>query len=184
MASVGIVFAKTLPFTTTNTTIKTFRHALALDEVLLYSVSLTMHNNNVSVLPQRRTKFQPSLYHRLSPNATRTVKDLEMAAEIARASGEEPTSPVSMSTDSSEGNVKGKDKATAQPEVKVGTPPGKISPRGKGNKWRPFPQRGQRSKRGQGVNPRDMSAVTDPSDDYVGVTDMLEVWFCGGHGGE
>ena len=33
MASVGIIMTKTLPFVGTNTTIKTFRHALSLDEV-------------------------------------------------------------------------------------------------------------------------------------------------------
>ena len=33
VASVGVLTTKNLPFTTTNTTIKTFRHALSLDEV-------------------------------------------------------------------------------------------------------------------------------------------------------
>ena len=33
VASVGMLMSKTLPFTTANTTIKTFRHALSLDEV-------------------------------------------------------------------------------------------------------------------------------------------------------
>lgn len=31
---------------------------------------------------------------------------------------------------------------------------------------------------------RNMSAVDDPSDDFVGLTDVLEVWFAGGHGSE
>ena len=39
VASVGLLMSKTLPFTTTNTTIKTFRHALSLDEVCTLSHS-------------------------------------------------------------------------------------------------------------------------------------------------
>ena len=33
VSSVGVIMTRTLPFTTANTTIKTFRHALSLDEV-------------------------------------------------------------------------------------------------------------------------------------------------------
>ncbi len=33
VSSVGVIMGRTLPFVTGNTTIKTFRHALALDEV-------------------------------------------------------------------------------------------------------------------------------------------------------
>ena len=33
VASVGVIMGRSLPFTTSNTTIKTFRHALSLDEV-------------------------------------------------------------------------------------------------------------------------------------------------------
>lgn len=51
VASVGVIRSKTLPFTTANTTIKTFRHALSLDE--------------------HRVKFRPNLYHR--PPAEGTV---------------------------------------------------------------------------------------------------------------
>jgi len=43
VASVGVVAAKTLPFTNSNTSIKTFRHALSLDE--------------------HRAKFRPSFFH-------------------------------------------------------------------------------------------------------------------------
>ncbi|VDC07954.1 unnamed protein product [Peniophora sp. CBMAI 1063] len=44
VASVGVLTRRSLPFVTTNTTIKTFRHALALDE--------------------RRARFRASYYHR------------------------------------------------------------------------------------------------------------------------
>ncbi|KAI0269949.1 hypothetical protein BC834DRAFT_967664 [Gloeopeniophorella convolvens] len=49
VASVGIVKSRTLPFVATNTTVKTFRQALSLDE--------------------RRAKFRPSHYQRPAPNA-------------------------------------------------------------------------------------------------------------------
>ncbi|KAF7987010.1 hypothetical protein HWV62_103 [Athelia sp. TMB] len=48
VASVGVLVRKNLPFTAANSAVKTFRHALSLDE--------------------RRAKFQPNLYHRPSPN--------------------------------------------------------------------------------------------------------------------
>ncbi|KAF7987009.1 hypothetical protein HWV62_101 [Athelia sp. TMB] len=51
VASVGVILKKNLPFTTANSAVKTFRHALSLDE--------------------RRAKFQPNLYHRPSPNPTK-----------------------------------------------------------------------------------------------------------------
>ncbi|KZP18959.1 hypothetical protein FIBSPDRAFT_1045889 [Athelia psychrophila] len=48
VSSVGVIMGKTLPFTNSNTSIKTFRQALALDE--------------------HRAKFLPNLYHRPAPN--------------------------------------------------------------------------------------------------------------------
>lgn len=53
VASVGVFIKRTLPFTNSNRSIKTFRHALALDE--------------------RRTKFQPNYYHR--PSCESVVAD-------------------------------------------------------------------------------------------------------------
>lgn len=38
MASVGIVMTKSLPFVSTNNAIRTFRHALSLDEVRSFSI--------------------------------------------------------------------------------------------------------------------------------------------------
>ncbi|KZV71102.1 hypothetical protein PENSPDRAFT_418968 [Peniophora sp. CONT] len=49
VASVGVLTRRSLPFVTTNTTIKTFRHALALDE--------------------RRARFRASYYHRPTDQA-------------------------------------------------------------------------------------------------------------------
>jgi uncharacterized protein (DUF2235 family) len=50
VASVGVVAAKTLPFTNSNTSIKTFRHALSLDEVSpdhLYRSLITSPTSNI-----------------------------------------------------------------------------------------------------------------------------------------
>ncbi|EAU86154.2 hypothetical protein CC1G_03365 [Coprinopsis cinerea okayama7 len=47
VSSVGVFIKRTLPFTNSNRSVKTFRHALALDE--------------------RRVKFQPNYYHRPTP---------------------------------------------------------------------------------------------------------------------
>lgn len=78
---------------------------------------------------------------------------------------------------------------------KVGTPPGRIMPRGKGDRRRPFPQfkrlvRGGQTEqaakaanRAPYVKKQDLSAVTDPCDDFIGTTDVLEVWFAGCHTG-
>ncbi|EPQ51108.1 hypothetical protein GLOTRDRAFT_108364 [Gloeophyllum trabeum ATCC 11539] len=60
VASVGVIMGKTLPFTTSNTTIKTFRHALSLDE--------------------HRAKFRPNLYHRPAPDDKAASKDPEHAS--------------------------------------------------------------------------------------------------------
>ncbi|KAJ7601160.1 hypothetical protein C8J56DRAFT_912301 [Mycena floridula] len=65
VSSVGVVMAKSLPFTSSNEAIKTFRHALALDE--------------------HRTKFRPNLYQRPAPNS-------DNAAEVSSTSkGTSPT---------------------------------------------------------------------------------------------
>ncbi|KAI0074015.1 hypothetical protein K474DRAFT_1665915 [Panus rudis PR-1116 ss-1] len=62
VASVGVLRSKTLPFTTSNTIIKTFRHALSLDE--------------------HRCKFRPNLYHRPAPDAKSASRDPEHASPV------------------------------------------------------------------------------------------------------
>ncbi|KZP18957.1 hypothetical protein FIBSPDRAFT_1045887 [Athelia psychrophila] len=59
VSSVGVLVKKNLPFTAANSAVKTFRHALSLDE--------------------RRAKFQPNLYHRPSPNP---AKDPQHASQV------------------------------------------------------------------------------------------------------
>jgi len=60
VSSVGIVMGKTLPFTNSNQAIKTFRHALSLDE--------------------HRAKFRPNYYHYPAPTPAAAAKDPEQAS--------------------------------------------------------------------------------------------------------
>ncbi|KAL0961461.1 hypothetical protein HGRIS_006406 [Hohenbuehelia grisea] len=60
VSSVGVIMGKTLPFTNSNTAIKTFRHALALDE--------------------RRAKFRPNNYHYTAPTPQAAEADPQHAS--------------------------------------------------------------------------------------------------------
>ncbi|KAG8856463.1 hypothetical protein FRB96_006429 [Tulasnella sp. 330] len=62
VASVGVL-SKHLPFTSSNHIIKTFRHAMALDE--------------------HRAKFKPNPWHRTAPTAEATTKDPESGTAVA-----------------------------------------------------------------------------------------------------
>ncbi|KAF9465244.1 hypothetical protein BDZ94DRAFT_1234674 [Collybia nuda] len=62
VASVGVVMGRTLPFTNSNKAIKTFRHALALDE--------------------HRGRFRPNYYHRPAPDSAAAALDPEQASPI------------------------------------------------------------------------------------------------------
>ena len=177
-----------MPFTTTNTTIKTFRHALSLDE--------------------HRAKFQPNLYHRLTPDASATVADSTAIQE------DDPrmASPVSAKTNASFGiqslEKELKDKIIAEttvhpiPEATECEAPGTapaVAPSGsnalpeqpiKENAAKRFLRKllsrkkstllpGKAPLRGDNiVNPQN-----DPADDDIGLTDVKEVWFAGCHSG-
>ncbi|PPQ75323.1 hypothetical protein CVT24_007036 [Panaeolus cyanescens] len=81
--SVGII-PKRLPFTTSNTVVRTFRHALALDE--------------------RRAKFYPSLWHRLS-----TEEEVRMGlGAIIPAGGDIAQGDMSHDGDGQDGNATGR----------------------------------------------------------------------------
>jgi hypothetical protein len=60
VASVGVIMGRTLPFTNSNSSIKTFRHALSLDE--------------------HRAKFRPNNYHRPAPSIQAARLDPENAS--------------------------------------------------------------------------------------------------------
>ncbi|KAG0703790.1 hypothetical protein DFH29DRAFT_915099 [Suillus ampliporus] len=64
--STGVLLSRSLPFTDSNTLIKTFRHALALDE--------------------RRTRFQPDLYHR--PQSDTADPEYAMVSKLSEAVAE------------------------------------------------------------------------------------------------
>ncbi|KAF9533195.1 hypothetical protein CPB83DRAFT_846025 [Crepidotus variabilis] len=60
VASAGVLAGRTLPFTTANSGIKVFRHALALDEVKFRSRDGGV---NTTYYTQRRAKFRPNNYY-------------------------------------------------------------------------------------------------------------------------
>ncbi|KAG8893144.1 hypothetical protein FRC01_013758, partial [Tulasnella sp. 417] len=60
VSAVGVLWPRHLPFSSANTTIKTFRHALSLDE--------------------RRARFQPNLWHREAENEAGAKRDPEHAS--------------------------------------------------------------------------------------------------------
>ncbi|KAG8953853.1 hypothetical protein FRC04_001483 [Tulasnella sp. 424] len=60
VSAVGVVWPRHLPFSSANTTIKTFRHALSLDE--------------------RRVRFQPNLWHREAGGEAAAKRDPEHAS--------------------------------------------------------------------------------------------------------
>ena len=49
VASVGVIMGKTLPFTNSNNSIKTFRHALSLDEVCQIIMSSRQENQRSTI---------------------------------------------------------------------------------------------------------------------------------------
>ncbi|KAG5645997.1 hypothetical protein DXG03_004599 [Asterophora parasitica] len=67
VASVGVLRSRTLPFTSSNKAIKTFRHALSLDE--------------------HRAKFRPTTFHRPSPHQAGAKLDPESASPVLNREG-------------------------------------------------------------------------------------------------
>ncbi|KDQ62719.1 hypothetical protein JAAARDRAFT_171302 [Jaapia argillacea MUCL 33604] len=157
VSSVGVVMGRSLPFTTANETIKTFRHALSLDE--------------------HRTKFQPNLYHRPSPNEQAARLDPEYDSPVSSTTSmathiEKATKPkglggffsrLSKKRRASQNGIKKKDIQDQDIEAQRSTPQNKEGP---------------------------LSQVSSPSageasvfgDTMPGGTDILEVWFAGVHG--
>ncbi|GJE99327.1 DUF2235 domain-containing protein [Phanerochaete sordida] len=168
VASVGLLRSKTLPFTTTNTTIKTFRHALSLDE--------------------RRCKFQPNLYHRLTPDAAFTVPDVTAVPD-----DDAPASAVSdISFDDEDKRRRWEEEQRAEraaEDARHRAQEAQNTPAHSGRRtwsWSRVLKRKtplheaapcKRTAFDTTVNPRD-----DPSGDAIGQTDVLEVWFAGCHG--
>jgi len=81
VASVGLVMGRSLPFVSSNTSIKTFRHALSLDE--------------------RRARFMPNLYHH-TPAAGEAAK---VASAFEDEQGPEIEIKASSDSDSSDSGI-------------------------------------------------------------------------------
>jgi len=62
VSSTGLLYSKQLPFTSSTTVIKTFRHALALDE--------------------HRSRFQPNVWHRIAPNKAAAMLDPQHSSPV------------------------------------------------------------------------------------------------------
>ncbi|TFK52162.1 hypothetical protein OE88DRAFT_1711915 [Heliocybe sulcata] len=164
VASVGVVVGKALPFTTSNTTIKTFRHALSLDE--------------------HRAKFQPNLYHRPAPNAQGAAKDPEHASPPISASATFATSQASLLK--AKGGKAGK--VGSVRSLKMLFMGGRQGVNGKGKGKDVESGEGERKERLNGDGngeATDPAAPDDPdcnSTDIIdGGTDVKEVWFAGVH---
>lgn len=80
VASVGVIASRTLPFTNSNSSVTTFRHALALDE--------------------RRARFKPNAYHRPSPTLMAALNNPDGVPNLHNDS----TSSSSSSSSSDSGN--------------------------------------------------------------------------------
>ncbi|KAF7792614.1 hypothetical protein EIP86_003711 [Pleurotus ostreatoroseus] len=171
VASVGVLMGKTLPFTTSNTTIKTFRHALSLDE--------------------HRAKFRPNLYHRPPPD---TPVPTPPQSPASRYDEKQPASPVATSPTSEVQRPLIPDSTDpfTVPDTPKSAPAEPTLPARKGSKHAPFSgkyvqakasQRGLRAllRRFPKHAERKLTNLTDPSDGNVGETDVKEVWFAGCH---
>lgn len=177
VASVGLLRSKTLPFTTTNTTIKTFRHALSLDE--------------------RRAKFQPNLYHRLTPDASYTVPDVTVVPD-EDAPLTSPVSDISFDEEDKRRRMEAdlraeqaaEDAARRAAETQPQPPQAaEEAPTGAGiGSWlktllkRTTSPKEKVLRRKKDTKFDTVSARNDPSGDNIGTTDVLEVWFAGCHG--
>jgi len=84
VSSVGIIAGKTLPFVSSNTAIKTFRHALSLDE--------------------RRCKFEPNLYHRPAPDSAGAKHDPEHSTVVLQKNGDGQRKPTVYSPEEETGD--------------------------------------------------------------------------------
>lgn len=171
VASTGVIMSRTLPFTTQDASIKTFRHALSLDE--------------------HRAKFVPTFYHRAAPSVKADQKDPEhtnpgLVPKPALAAGAEKSKAAATAGSGDLENVK----INAKRDSVVPLDP--ISPTGeapethllatakgkkkkkKGAAWSIF------SKKEKSVSPIRTDSISQPGGPAC---DVKEVWFAGCHTG-
>jgi len=161
VASVGIVMSKALPFTTSNLTIKTFRHALSLDE--------------------HRAKFRPNLYHRPAPNEQGAVNDPEHASPPLSSSATFESSRASLLNGQKKGKF-GLNGAGGMKSKRLFPSEKKKAAIGKGKDAESEDEL-KENRNGEATvdavlpGPED----SDPDDIVAGGTDVKEIWFCGVH---
>ncbi|KAI0712063.1 hypothetical protein C8Q76DRAFT_733337 [Earliella scabrosa] len=173
VASVGVIMGRSLPFTTSNTTIKTFRHALSLDE--------------------HRVRFLPNLYHRPVPGEADTPAKaqaaFEKAAEDATAAKAKGKTAVKRPTAGSKRqrslgeflrmwpSKQRKDAATMPlPKVKQDAADAGTNASASGSSTS-----GSTSTSTSSGSSGSSSGIHAQDDEIPGGTDVLEVWFAGCH---
>ncbi|KAI0333677.1 hypothetical protein GY45DRAFT_1244065 [Cubamyces sp. BRFM 1775] len=160
VSSVGVLMTRTLPFTTANTTIKTFRHALALDE--------------------HRVRFLPNFYHRATPAEQSAAKHRAFSTNglAQHHQGEARTASEQTTTTMEEG--KRKSKKSLLPRLF-----GKSRRYAVKVEKAKLQQDHARAEVREGITPTSASplrlAENALGDKIDGGTDVLEVWFAGCH---
>ncbi|KAI0769028.1 hypothetical protein BD413DRAFT_87062 [Trametes elegans] len=152
VSSVGVLMSRTLPFTSTNATIKKFRHALALDE--------------------HRVRFLPNYYHRNSPDASSASYDKRPSHvfdmnDVRRHEGNGNAASQKGKKSASFGFKKPRNHAAAVEKVKLQQEHERLQA-----SQGAIPSTSNTSSLvGKALN-----------DHIDGGTDVLEVWFAGCHG--
>ncbi|KAG8926343.1 hypothetical protein FRC00_003011 [Tulasnella sp. 408] len=170
VGSVGM-FSRHLPFTASNTIVRTFRHALALDE--------------------HRAKFRPNPWHRVAPSAAAARFDPDRGTPVGRSKLPGPAATIIEKVNDKMGEVKkGAKKVGQVVEGVVGdVVEGKISKRRKYGLWgdRPVGSVDSEAIDHAARVVSDGSGSDFDEDYYHGKyhgskpTDIKEVWFAGCH---
>ncbi|TCD70154.1 hypothetical protein EIP91_004624 [Steccherinum ochraceum] len=171
VASVGVLMARNLPFTTANTTIKTFRHALSLDE--------------------HRVKFRPNLYHRPAPDAEGAKRDPNQATPVMNKAKESVLEKMAHAVKGEVGRivrrVSGKSNKNRRKQTTGKRVTRRVKTVGTGlssvivqetTEAPPDPLEGDGSAEG---GDGDGKEGVGSGKDEVKSTDVLEVWFSGCH---
>ena len=153
------------------------------------------------IFPQHRAKFRPNLYHRLTPDATKTVPDVTAISDSANPSPiSETFSEAHVESESEKMRAERARKSQETQEDRPSSAPPELSnpvaeaKRQAGShvspvlraldsvkKLIPKPKRVRR--RTRRLRQDNISPEVDPADDDVAPTDVLEVWFAGCHCG-
>lgn len=163
VASTGVIMSRTLPFTTNNASIKTFRHALSLDE--------------------HRAKFVPTFYHRKAPTPESDQNDPEHTT-----TGLVPTPKLAAGADAKATKATADNGDTSAVAKQLDT-----SPNGKGvngNATETHQLRTQKnkvkseSKKVWSVFSKGKKEEIEGEDNDEACLDVKEVWFAGCHSGD